>query len=79
MKKLYQSSDGNTFPDRLAARRHETDLTRRERLRAFFAPSGATQVTLPQVIDAIMANPKEFSRRLSARAARRSLRERSPL
>lgn len=77
MKKLYQSSDGTTFPDRLAARRHETNLARRERLGAFFAPLGAAQGTPPGVIDAIMANPKKFSRRLSARAARRSLQQRS--
>jgi hypothetical protein len=37
----------------------------------------AAKITLPQVIDAIMADPKEFSRRLSARAARRILKERT--
>jgi hypothetical protein len=72
---MYRTTDGKEFPTRQLARRHELDLHRVARLGEYFArylPAGR-RVGPAELAAAILANPKDFLRRLSARAARRQL------
>lgn len=72
---VYHTSDQQRFPSRGAAWKHETNLVRQQCILEYLAAKlpSETPVSVAAVAAAIMADPKEFARRLSARAARRRL------
>jgi hypothetical protein len=74
----YLTDDGKTFDRRLDARRHETDLHRRERMTEFFhqrlpkQDGDVDERSISTVVAAILADSSTFTECMSARAARRA-------
>jgi hypothetical protein len=74
----YTTTDGQAFPQRAAAHRHETAVVRRQRVGEFLthalkARAESASFSLAEVADAICGASAQFAEVLSARAARRAV------